>query len=94
MTVSQILSPELWDQHLKPMSCNGPLLKLAKCPSGRFTLYPHCFRSIIQSIQQVVQQPDMLDLLNKWKDRSIPHGVMADIYDGNVWKSFNGKYFS
>ena len=30
------------------MSCNGPLLKLAKCPSGRFTFYPHkvfCFRS-------------------------------------------------
>ena len=22
------------------VSCNGPLLKLAKCPSGRFTLYP------------------------------------------------------
>ena len=31
-----------------------------------------------------------------WKHRSIPHGVMADIYDGNIWKSFlkvNGENF-
>ena len=38
----------------------------------------------------------MLDLLNQWKARSIPCGVIADVYDGSVWKSFltvNGKEF-
>ena len=30
----------------------------------------------------------MLDILNKWKNRALPSGVMADIYDGSVWKSF------
>ena len=38
----------------------------------------------------------MLDILNMWKDRIIPAGVMADIYDGSVWKSFvniNGRNF-
>ena len=79
--------------------CNESLLKTAKTPSGRITSYPlklYCFKSIIESIQQLVQQPSMLDLLNKWKERSIPDGVMADIYDGNVWKHFlkvNGKDF-
>ena len=38
----------------------------------------------------------MLDLLNHWKSRVVPHGVMSDIYDGAVWASFlyvNGKEF-
>ena len=38
----------------------------------------------------------MLDILNKWKRRSMPDGLMSDIYDGSVWKSFltfNGKDF-
>ena len=50
----------------------------------------------MQSIKQHVLQPGMLDLLNQWKVRSIPCGVMADIYDGSVWKSIltvNGKEF-
>ena len=50
----------------------------------------------MQLIKQLVSQHDMLDLLNKWKKKSIPTGIMADIYDGSVWKSFltvNGKEF-
>lgn len=30
----------------------------------------------------------MLDLLNHWKSRAIPNGVMADVFDGIVWNSF------
>ena len=44
----------------------------------------------------MVQKPGMLDLLNHWKSRIIPNGVMADIYDGEVWQSFlkvDGKDF-
>ena len=36
----------------------------------------------------MVAQQNMLDLLNCWKDRSMPPGILADIYDGAVWNSF------
>lgn len=38
----------------------------------------------------------MLDILSQWKSRAIPTGIMADIFDGKVWKSFltiNGEEF-
>lgn len=44
----------------------------------------------------MLQKPGMLDLLNHWKSRQIPNGVLSDIYDGAVWKSFlnvNGETF-
>ena len=47
-----------------------------------------CYRSVIESILHLVQQPGMLDLLNHWKSRVVPHGVTSDIYDGAVWASF------
>ena len=71
--------------------CGCSLLKVAKTASGKHISSPlkvFCYRSIIQSVNQIVQQPGMLDMLNKWKMRNIPSGIMADIYDGSVWKSF------
>ena len=71
--------------------CQFPLVKVVKTASGKKTFRPmkvFCYKSIIESIGEMVQKPGMLDLLNHWKSRSIPNGVMADIYDGAVWKSF------
>ena len=42
----------------------------------------------MQSIEQLVSQHSMLNLLNQWKIHSISTGIMADIYDGSGWKSF------
>ena len=46
-----------------------------------------CYQSIIDSVKGLVQQPRMMQLLNHWKTRNIPSGVMCDIYDGAVWRS-------
>ena len=79
--------------------CNISLLKSIKTSSEKRISLPlkvFCNQSLVQSIKQLVLQPGMLDLLNQWKARSISCGVMADIYDGSVWKSFltvNGKEF-
>lgn len=38
----------------------------------------------------------MLELFNEWRNRKIPPRVMADVYDGSIWKSFltvDGKEF-
>ncbi len=53
-------------------------------------------KSAIEAYEALVIQPGKLDILNHWKNRSIPAGVMADIYDGEVWKEFlivDGKEF-
>ena len=79
--------------------CGFPLVKLVKTASGKKLFKPmklFCYKSIIRSIAEMVQKPGMLDLLNHWKSRSVPNGVLADIYDGFVWKSFlnvDGKEF-
>ena len=74
-------------------------MKAIKTTSGKGMLKPlkdFCYRRVIESIAHLVQQPGMLDLLNHWKSRVVPHGVMSDIYDGAVWASFlyvDGKEF-
>lgn len=79
--------------------CGYPLLKTVKTAAGKQLSLPlkvFCYQCIIQSIQHLVQQPGMLDLLNEWKHCAIPAGIMADIYDGIVWKSLltiDGKEF-
>ena len=71
--------------------CDYPLIKTVKTVSGKQLPKPikvFCYKSVIKAIEQLVQRPGMLNILNHWKNRNIPDGVMADIYDGNVWKSF------
>ena len=76
------------------MPCSHPLLKKVKAASGNQILRPlkiFCYSSCIDYIQDLIQQPGIPDLLNHWRDRKIPSGVMADVYDGSVWKSFKDK---
>lgn len=79
--------------------CNTPLLRNVKTVSGIQHLTPvkiFCYKSITETLRQMVQQPGILDLFSKWKERNIPPGVKADVYDGSVWKSFlkiNGNEF-
>ena len=79
--------------------CQFPLVKMIKITSGKETFRPmklFCYKSIVQSIAEMVQKPGILHLLNRWKLRSIPNGILADIYDGVVWKLFltvNGEDF-
>ena len=80
-------------------SCQFPLLKIIKTATGKKVLQPlkvFCYKSIIESIGELVQKPGMLDLLNHWRCRTMPNAVMADVYDGVVWNSFltvDGKDF-
>jgi hypothetical protein len=76
--------------------CLTPLMKKVKTSTGKQILAPvkvFCYKSIIQ---ELVQWSGMLSLFNQWRNRKIPVGVMADVYDGAVWKSFlriNGEDF-
>ena len=72
--------------------CETPLLKLVKTSSHKYLYKPikvFCYRSVIKSIQEYVQHEQYVVLFNHWKQRvGIPLSVMADIYDGTIWQSF------
>ena len=74
--------------------CNQPITKIVKTTGGKRTFAPlkvFVFKRIIESIQNLIQQPENLELFNHWRDRELPSNVMADIYDGAVWKEFLHK---
>ena len=67
--------------------CGEVLLKGVKTASGKKIFSPlkvFCYKSVAG----FVQQPGMLDIFNQWKNRQVPNGIMSDVYDGRVWKSF------
>lgn len=71
--------------------CGQLLLKSIRTALGKKIFAPlkiFCYQSIIGSIADLVQQPGMLEIFNHWKNRQIPGGVMSDVYDAAVWKSF------
>ena len=78
-------------QHHMRMKCNAALFKSVRTASGKRMFHPRkvfCYQSIIVFLRGLVKEPKMFNLLNKWKSRNIPHGLMCDVYDGSVWKSF------
>lgn len=71
--------------------CGQVLFKSVKTASRKKIYAPlkvFCYKSVIRSIETFLQQPGMLDTFNHWKNRIIPSGVMSDVYDSAVWKSF------
>ena len=76
-------------QHRKP--CGTSLLKRVKTKSGRITLYPrfvYCYKSIIESLQEMLQQPDFLRKCELWRSEKRNPGEFTDVYDGDIWKEF------
>lgn len=71
--------------------CNEPLLiKTVKTTMGKRLFMPlmvFLYKSLIDLIKDLIQQPGTLDLLNHWRQRTSVDRVMTDIYDGAVWKS-------
>lgn len=71
--------------------CGNALLKTIRTASKKRIERPikvFCCRSLLDCCKELVGQPGILDIFGHWKKRSIPAGIMADVYDGAVWKSF------
>jgi len=43
---------------------------------------------LVKSIYAVLNQGNLLDLCEHWRNRVIPEKILSDIYDGNIWKEF------
>ena len=78
--------------------CSKPLMKTVRGKS-QINLRPFkffCYRSLKRALQDMLLCSKFIDMCEKWRCRNIPHGILADIYDGRVWKEFmvvNGTPF-
>ena len=80
-------------------ACATTLLKTVRTSAGTTTLYPrmtYCYRSIIDSLQQLILRDNFFSDCEKWRNRSVQDSILEDIYDGQIWKDFkeyDGKPF-
>jgi hypothetical protein len=79
--------------------CGAVLARKVITGNKQTVFYPfklYCVNSIINQLECILKRPGMSDLCEKWRRRQIEPGVMADIYDGQIWKDFKtvgGKDF-
>ena len=78
------------------VSCKGPLLKQITLSSGMQKYYQinsYPYKSLIQSIERCLCRPGTCKRLQQWRNRHIPDGYYADVYDGKLWKE-HADFFS
>ena len=78
-------------QHFRRTQCGEPLLKEVSLKSGETTLYPfkvYCYNSVIANLQYFLQRPGFAAKCEMWRNRDIPDGYLADIFDGRIWKEW------
>ena len=83
-------------------ACGCILLKTVILPSGQRIMYPlkvYPYKSLHSSLQQLLLQPNFIDLCQRWQSRSPVVGYKSDVYDGkdgklrNDFKVVEGKPF-
>ena len=79
--------------------CNSPLLKEIKIGSRNKSVFvpikAYPYQSLKAAITDLVLNPEFLTLCDHWRnERQVPDGVLADVYDGSVWKDFNSDKYS
>ena len=64
--------------------------------NGKASLTPrktYCYKSLKECIQRLVKKEGFEKLCEDWKSRCISDDLLSDVFDGNIWKDFNGgKY--
>ena len=75
--------------HRKP--CAVRLMKEIKHASGRKSFYPkrvYCYRSVIDSLQELLLRPSFAEQCELWRSQQNDSGVYRDIFDARIWKEF------
>lgn len=78
--------------------CGALLLKKVKTRGKRMELVPRKtfpYQSLHSAITTMVSNPQFLEKCELWRKRSqaIPSDLLADVYDGDVWKNFNTEEY-
>ena len=78
-------------QHVRRPECGEPLLREVALKSGQIRLYPfkvYCYQSVIGTLKRFLQRPGFTMKCKLWRERGIPDGFLADVFDGRVWKEW------
>ena len=69
-------------------ACGKLVMKKVKSTSKGASLYPklvYCYKSVIDSLKDMLKRPDFFRKCELWRDRQVHPGVYSDVYDGAVW---------
>ena len=82
--------PNHTSKHLRK-ECGQVLLKDFKSISGKQLFVPfktYCYRSVKESIQTLLACSGWEQDCEKWRDRNTGVGLLTDVYDGKICKTF------
>lgn len=60
-------------------------MKIMKNPTGLHPNLVFCYKSLTESLQELLLRPGFFEMCEEWRKYKNPS---ADIYDGNIWKEF------
>ena len=78
-------------QHFRRTECGEPLLREVTLKSGQTRLYPfkvYCYQSVTDTLKRFIQKPGFTLKCELWRERDVPVGLLADVFDGRVWKEW------
>ena len=70
--------------------CGQKLLKEILTQKERkfYPIKSYCYCSVVESLSEILTKHEYLEQCELWQTRDIPDGLLCDIYDGVIWKSF------
>ena len=76
--------------------CGELLLKLVNINGSKKLVArkTFCYKSLEESVKHLVNRKGFEDQCEAWRNRIVPEDIMIDIYDGDVWKDFNGRIYN
>ena len=75
----------------KKMTCNATIVTRVTLQNGKSCFYPikyYCTNSIIEELEKFVQRQNFASNCELWRKREVGEQILADVYDGNLWKEF------
>ena len=71
--------------------CGVALARKVILGSGKVYFYPHklyCFNSVIDQVEGLLKRPGVPEMCEQWRERQLEDDIIADVYDGSIWKEF------
>ena len=81
------------------MVCSASMVTRVTLQNGKTCFYPiryYCARRIIEELEKFLLLKNFPSNCELWRNREMRGGVLADVYDGNLWREFqtvNGTPF-
>ena len=70
--------------------CNAELVKEVKTKSEKkyVPLKYYCYKSVVNSLEELLKRPGIFDKCKAWCDRNVPTDTYSDVYNGKIWREF------